>query len=307
MSRDAPPEHLQVDGRRVELSRPDKLLFPGDGLTKRDLADYWQRVAPTALPHLRDRALTLRRFPDGIEGEGFFQKHAPDWCPDWVARATVSTAHGDIEQVVAADAATLAWLAGQAALELHVALARTDDPAHPDRLVFDLDPSDDDFAKVRRAAGLLLERLDALALPAFVQTTGSRGLHVVVPLARDHGFEETRDFAETLCGLLVGAEPDLLTLAQRRRDRGGRVYLDCLRNAHGQTAIAPYSPRALPGAPVATPLDRDELERADLHPRRFGIANLFRRLAQRECPWRNMDRHAAGLGEARRRLAAERR
>lgn len=283
----------------VEIDHPGKLLFPDCGLTKAGLADYLVRVAEFMLPHLRDRPLTLRRFPDGIEAEGFFQKNVSPHFPDWIARVTVARkAGGSVTHVLAHDVDTLRYLADQAAIELHVWLARHDRPEHPDRLIFDLDPPDDDFAAVVAAARALRDELEAAGLAAFVMTTGSSGLHVVAPLDRSADFERVRGYAERLAERLAQAQPARFTTAQRKSKRGGRVYLDVMRNAYAQTGVAPYSVRAKPGAPVATPLDWDELGGRDMHPQRFRVDNIFRRLAQKTCPWAAIDRHARALPEA---------
>jgi len=283
-------------------SRRDKILFPGDGLTKGDLIDYYARIAPHMLPHLRDRPLTLRRFPDGIGETGFFQKAAGEHYPDWIPRATVAKAGGTVTHPLCADRDDLRYLADQAAIELHVWLARLDRPHHPDRLVFDLDPPGDDFAPVVHAARALRSHLDDLGLAAFVMTTGSRGLHVTLPLDRGADCDRVRAFAHGLAARMADESPDAFTVAQRKAERGDRVYLDVMRNAYAQTGVAPYSVRAKPGAPVATPLAWRELDDPRLHPRRYHLRNIFRRLGQRDCPWRDIDRHAQSLDAAMRGL-----
>jgi bifunctional non-homologous end joining protein LigD len=297
-------EVLEVDGRRIELSHTDKVLFPKPGLTKGDLIDYYRKVAPVMLPHIEGRPLSLQRYPDGIEAEGFMQKNASAYFPPWIQRAHLAKGGGTVDHVLAGDAATLVYLANQAVITLHIGLARTDRIDHPDRLVIDLDPSDDDFAKVRRAAQAARELLEAVGLVPFVQTTGSRGLHVWVPLDRRADFDEVRSFASELAERLAARAPDQLTTAQRKAGRGARVFLDVARNAYGQTAVAPYSVRARPEASVATPLDWAELDDPGLGPRRFTIANLFRRLGQKSDPWAEIGEHARPLEPAARRLAA---
>ncbi|MEX2409614.1 MAG: DNA primase small subunit domain-containing protein, partial [Rhodovibrionaceae bacterium] len=185
----------------------------------------------------------------------------------------------------------------------HLGLARRDKPEHPDRLIFDLDPSDDDFAKVQETARLLRRLLESLELPVFVQTTGSRGLHLVVPLDRSAGFDTVRGFAQALCKHLAKRNPKLTTVEHRKAKRGDRVFLDTLRNAYGQTAVAPYAVRAIEGAPVATPLRWREAAAGDLTPRKYTIKNLFRRLARIEDPWADIGKSAIALGKTRERLA----
>jgi bifunctional non-homologous end joining protein LigD len=206
--------------------------------------------------------------------------------------------------VVAEDGATLVYLANQACVTLHVGLSRIDRIDHPDRMVLDLDPSDDDFAKVRRAAQEARALLEEVGLAPFLQTTGSRGLHVWVPLDRSADFDQIREFAAAVAALLVARRPGELTTAQRKAKRGDRVFVDVARNAYAQTAVAPYSVRARPQAPVATPLDWPELNDRTLGPQRYTIRNIFRRLAHRRDPWAEIDRHARPLHAAHARLEA---
>jgi bifunctional non-homologous end joining protein LigD len=296
-------EVIEVAGRALELSNAAKVLFPEAGLTKGDLLDYYRRIAPVMLPHLAGRPLSFERFPDGIGTKGFMQKNAGAHFPGWIRRARVAKEDGEVEHVLADDAATLAYLANQACLTIHVGLARTDRIDHPDRLVIDLDPSDDDFSKVRRAARAACRLLQQCALVPFLQTTGSRGLHVWVPLERSAPFDEVRAFAAALAARLVAQCPDERTTEQRKVERGTRVFLDVARNAYAQTAVAPYSVRALPEAPVATPLDWSELDDPRLGPRRYTITNLFRRLGQKADPWVEIERHARPLAAAQRYLS----
>jgi bifunctional non-homologous end joining protein LigD len=299
-------ERLEIEGREIGLSHTDKVLFPEAGLTKGDLIAYYRRIAPVMLPHVTGRPLSLQRYPDGITADGFMQKNASDYFPEWVERAALAKQDGAVQHVVARDGATLVYLANQAALTLHVGLSRVDRIEQPDRLVIDLDPSDDDFAKVKRAAKRARQLLEAVGLVPFVQTTGSRGLHVWVPLERKEGFEEVRAFAGEIAARLVAQSPDELTTEQRKAARGDRVYVDVARNAYAQTVAAPYTVRARPMAPVATPLEWDELGDRALTPDRYTITNLFRRLGQRSDPWRDMARHAQPLEPARARLAEQR-
>lgn len=292
---------ITIGGHKIELERLDKPFFPNSGLTKGDIVDYYRRIAPVALPHWRDRPLTMQRFPDGIGEEGFFQKDIPDYFPRWIHRATLSKEDGEVTHVVARDAATLVYLANQGCITAHLGLSRIDRIDRPDRMIFDLDPSSDDFAKVQEAARLLCARLDEVGLACFAQTTGSRGLHVVVPLDRSAGFDEVRRFARDVAARLAEGHPALLTVAQRKAERGDKLYLDTQRNAYGQTAVAPYALRAREGAPVATPLDWSEVGSVKLTAQRYTLSNIFRRLAQKEDPWRDMDDRAKPLGPARER------
>ena len=197
----------EVEGKKVKLSNPDKVLFAAAGLTKADLIDYYERVAPVMLPHLAGRPLSFERYPDGVEAEGFMQKNASDYFPSWIRRARLTKQDGAVEHVVAEDAATLVYLANQACVTLHVGLARTDRIDHPDRMVIDLDPSDDDFAKVRRAAREARALIEKVGLVPFLQTTGSRGLHLWMPLDRSADFDQVRAFASEVAETLVARRP----------------------------------------------------------------------------------------------------
>jgi bifunctional non-homologous end joining protein LigD len=256
------------------------------------------------LPHIAGRPLSLERYPDGIEDGGFMQKNASDYFPDWIRRARLAKENGDVDYVVAEDAATLVYLANQACVTLHMGLARIGRIDHPDRMVFDFDPSDDDFAKVKRAAKDARALFQEVGLTSFVQATGSRGLHVWVPLDRSAAFDEVRETASHLAEALAARQPDERTTAQRKAGRGDRVFIDIVRNAYGQTVVAPYTVRARPEASVATPLDWEELDSPDLTPRRYTVQNLFRRLGQKPDPWAAMAKHAQKLAPARKKLAA---
>lgn len=293
---------IELDGHAIELSNQDKVLFADCGLTKGDLVDYYRRIAEVALPHWRDRPASLQRFPDGIEADGFFQKDTPDYFPNWIARETLKKEGGSIDHVLVNDAATVVYLANQGSITLHVGLSRVDRIDRPDRLVFDLDPSGDDFSPVQDAARWTRAVLDELDLPSFVQTTGSRGLHVVVPLDRSADFDRVREIARKIATLTAERHAAALTVEQRKAARGGRVFIDTLRNAYGQTSVAPYTVRAKAGAPVATPLDWDEALAKDRSPRDYTIRNIFQRLGQKPDPWAGIARAAVSLQAAGRRL-----
>ncbi|PWI14328.1 ATP-dependent DNA ligase [Streptomyces sp. Act143] len=301
---------VRAGRRTVEVHRPGKVLFPGTGqakeYTKGDLAEYHRAVAPFMLPHLRGRPLMLERHPDGVDGPRFMQKNTPENYPDWITRVEVPKEGGTVCHTVCDDSATLVYLADQACLTLHRWLSRVGRLERPDRMVFDLDPSGEgeDFAPVHAAAGLLGELLDELKLPSALMTTGSRGLHVVVPLTGQDGFDEVRDFAKDVADLLVAGHPDRLTTAARKKDRGDRLYLDVQRNAYAQTAVVPYTVRARPGAPVATPLSWDQLDDPGLDARRWTIADAVDQA--RTNPWAGVMGKGRALGPARRRLNAMR-
>jgi bifunctional non-homologous end joining protein LigD len=287
----------------VEITHPDRVLFPAAGITKRDLVAYYDEVAETMLPHLRDRALNVQRFPRGIGEKGFIQQDFADVLPDWMGRVQVAKEGGTVVHLVAERRESLRWLANQSAITLHAWQSRRDRLDNPDRLVFDLDPSDSDFAVVRATAHAVAGALHDLDLACYVQTTGSRGLHVVVPLRAEADFDTARQFARDVAERVVADDPAHRTVEARKENRGGRVYLDIMRNAYAQTAVAPYSVRARDGAPVATPLEWDELDGRGLRPDRFTIRDLPKRLAGQRDPWANMSRHARSLSGPQKRLA----
>lgn len=293
---------LDVGGRSVTVSRPGKVLFPDDGLTKGDLVEHYRRVAPLMLPWLRDRPLSFTRHPDGLAGESFFQQAAPGYAPDWVRRATMPKEGGRLERVICDSEATLVFLANQAAVTLHAWLSRTDRPERPDQLLFDLDPPGDDFGEARWAALRLRELLDEIGLASVVKTTGGRGLHVMVRLARTHEFDAVRGFAVALAEVLAAREPKRLTTEVRKAARQGRLYLDISRNAYGQHAVVPYSVRARPGAPVAAPLAWSEVDDRTLRPGAFTMRTIAPRLD--DDPWHDLPAPLRSLGPAYDRLEA---
>lgn len=295
-------ETIQVDRRRLTISNPDKVLFDDPRLTKQELVEHYRRVAPVLVPHIRRRPLSVQRFPDGIGAGGFMQKQRPDHAPDWIAGVEVPRVRGgSITMVTCDDAVTLAWLADQATITVHPWLSRADALDRPDRIIFDLDPPGDDFDQVREAAVALHELLDELRLPGYLMTTGSRGLHVVVPIRPEQSFDDTRDFARDVADTLAARHPDRLTTQVRKDRRGERLFLDILRNAYAQHAVAPYAVRPLPGAPVATPLRWSELD-ATRSARRWTVRDLPARLTAGD-PWADLQRHAHAVRTARTRLA----
>ncbi|MBO0775523.1 MAG: non-homologous end-joining DNA ligase [Actinobacteria bacterium] len=288
----------------VRVTNPGKVLFPGDGITKADLAGYYREAAGRILPQVKGRPLVMERYPDGIGGERIVQKNVPAYFPDWVSRTEVAKEGGTVCHVLADKPATLVYLANQGCIEPHVFLSRTRALHCPDQLVFDLDPAaDSGFGDARRIALWLRELLeDELGLAAFVKTTGGKGLHVHVPLRADSDFGQAREFARTAAAVLAARHPDLITTEQRRDKRGRRVYADIMRNAYAQTVIAPYAVRARPGAPIATPLSWDEVADPALSPQRFTLRGASARPDAAGDPWAAMARRRRDLGRAWQRL-----
>ncbi|MGM0691509.1 MAG: non-homologous end-joining DNA ligase [Pseudomonadota bacterium] len=283
------------------ISRPGKILYPDAGWTKADVVGYYFRVAEYILPHLDGRPLTLHRFPDGIEREGFFQQARAEHFGDRVGslRLRHDEPTGSVEHVLCEDADCLGFLADQGTLAFHRWAARRGAIDRPDLMIFDLDPPDGDMSVLKRAARRVAALMRDCQLSPFVMTTGSSGLHVVAPLEPRSDFDAVRHLAAQMAKRLVSEHPEELTTEQRIEAREGRLYLDVMRNAFGQTAVAPYSLRARPGAPVATPLDWVELDKGDLRPDGYTLENLFRRLGQKGDPWARMFEKAVDLLEAR--------
>lgn len=294
-------EHITIDSHNIKITHPEKILFPDDGITKGELVDYYRRIADMMIPYVKDRPMSVQRFPNGIGKEGFFQKEASDYFPEWIPRTTLELGNGDIQhQVLCNSAAALVYLANQDCITLHIFLSRADKVNYPDKLIFDLDPGESDFDNVKFAAKKIREGLSRIGMTAFLMTTGSRGLHVVAPLDRSAKFDETRAFARSFAERLVKEEPGRFTVELSKEKRQGRLFLDYLRNSYGQTSVAPYSVRTKAGAPVATPIyweDLDSLETSQ----RYNIKNIFERLDKGD-PWKGMMKFASSIAEAKRQI-----
>lgn len=285
----------------IEIARPDKPLFP-DGTSKADLARYYERVAEAMLPHVAGRPLNLERYPDGIDGQRIIQQRVGEHFPDWIERVRVPKQDGTVEHVVAGDAETLVYLAGQACITPHRWLSRADRLERPDRLVIDLDPSDGKPADVRRAALDVGDLMREVGLEPFAMSTGSRGFHVVVAIQRRQDFDAVRTFARDLARVAAARDPRRLTTEQRKDKRAGRILVDVMRNTYAHTAVAPYAVRARERAPVATPLAWDELSDSATRPDRWTLDTVPDRLERDGDPWRAIDDTASALGAPRRRL-----
>ena len=292
---------MRIGRQDVTVTRPDKVLFPDEGITKRDLVNYYRAVAPWILPQLADRPLTLERYPDGIGGHKIIQKSASDYYPDWIRTATVRKHGGTVKHPVCNDEATLAYLANQACITPHIWLSRSDQPETPDQMVFDLDPSTDDFEPVRRTAADLHGMLESWSVPAFLKTSGSRGLHIVVPLKREAGYGPVHALAHAIARQLVAAAPDERTLEFAKKDRAGRVFVDVNRNAYAQTYAAAYAVRARPGAPVSLPVEWNELPKRDFRPDGYRMGDVLDLLGGREDPWQDFRRRAVRLASVERK------
>ena len=274
-------EHFYTTGydRQVKLSNIDKVFWPGDGYTKGDLIQYYASIAPVLLPHLKGRALSLSRYPDGIDGNTFYEKQCPSHAPEWIVRAPIgSSSRGEvIEFCTAPDVESLMWIANMAAIEMHPWLSRVQHPDAPDFALFDLDPQEgSSWEQVVYVAGLVNVLLERLGLAGYPKTSGSRGMHVLVPLEPIYDYGRVRRFVETVGRMVATADPDAATVEWDIKRRGPKVFVDFNQNVGGKTTASVYSARPKPGAMVSTPLLWDEIETID--PADFTIATIWDRL-----------------------------
>ncbi len=293
----------------VVLSNPDKVLFPAtdgfEALTKADVFDYASRIADRMIPLIADRPAVLQRFPDGIDGDGWYQKHTPKHFPDWIPTVTLpKRGGGTVRHPVIDSADALRYVVNQGTVAVHVLGGSATSPDVPVELLIDLDPSVDDPSQVVEATMAVRELLDDLAVTGFVKTTGSRGVHVHVPLRGDAGFDAIAALGHHLGRRLAERYPDLLTVEFSKADRGDRLFVDTLRNAPAQHAVAPYTLRPFPGAPVAVPLRWDEID-GSWEPRRTPLHSLFRRLGSlADDPWADLEAHRIEARTLAARLAS---
>lgn len=272
---------VQVQNDTITITNPNKVLWPSKELSKLRYLEYLTLIAPYMLPHIENRVLTVIRFPDGITGEKFYQKHCPAYAPDFVHTYQIE----DINYLLCNDLATLLWLGNQAAIEVHAPFT-TIGSSMPQEIVFDLDPpSQQEFHLAIKAALMMKEIFDTLGLLSFVKTSGNKGLQVYIPLPADtYSFEQTRVFTKFIATYLTAKEPDLFTTERMKKNRGNRLYLDYVQHADGKTIIAPYSARGTEVASVATPLFWREVTDT-LHPSQFTIENAYERIQLQGCPF----------------------
>jgi bifunctional non-homologous end joining protein LigD len=265
--------------RVVRFSNLDKVFWPDDGYTKGDLINYYREVAPWALPFLKDRPVVLTRYPDGIDGKSFFQKDAPKFVPEWMhlERMWSEESQRDILYFVADNVESLEYIANMGTIPLHLWASRAGTIERPDWVILDLDPKDAPFSDVVTLAQAAHQLCADVGLPNYVKTSGSSGLHVLIPLGRLCTYEQAKSIGELFARILAAEHPDIATITRRPSAREGKVYLDYLQNGRGKLVVAPYSVRPLPGAPVSTPLDWDEVDEG-LDLAHYTIATVPRRL-----------------------------
>lgn len=288
---------------KLVITHPDKVLFPADGITKGELASYYEMIAPVMLPHICGRPVTMERYPSGISEKGFFQKDVSKGFPGWLQRVEVPKKDGTVHHPIVCDLRSLLWLANQNCITPHVWTSRSPNLSQPDILVFDFDPPSDDQPDELRAAVLSLRSLlDELDLPSWLKTSGSKGYHIVVPLKGNEDFTEVARFAHRVGAALVSRYPERLTQEFSKADRGGRIFVDTGRNAHAATFAAAYSVRAKPGAPVSAPCTWEELEAGKAGPRTFTLRTLAARIASVGDLWSDLYKKGRSLARATKKL-----
>jgi bifunctional non-homologous end joining protein LigD len=271
------------------ITHPEKIMFPDCGITKGELATYYEAIAPVMLPHLRRRPITMERFHRGIDAPGFFQKDVVKGFPEWLKRVEVPKHGGTVHHPIANDVRSLLWLANQNSITIHVWPSRTPNLYNPDICIFDLDPSNEDDLDTLRAAALRVrDLLDELGLSSWIKTSGSKGFHIAVPLNGKSDFGEVARFAHTVGRVLVHRDPAHLTQEFRKVDRGGRILVDTGRNGYSATYAATYTVRARPGAPVSAPCTWEEIERGEVGPKTFTLRTMAQRIAAAGDLWFDM-------------------
>ena len=280
------------------ITHPEKILFPDDGITKGELAAYYEGIAPIMIPHIRARPVTMERFPAGIGKKGFIQKDVSKGFPAWLERIEVPKKDGVVHHPIVSDTRSLLWLANQNSITPHVWTSRAPDLHHPDICVFDLDPSKDDEAMLRFAALALRVFLDEIGLPSWVKTSGSKGFLIVVPLDRKTHMGDVAGFAHAVGALLVRRYPDVLTQEFHKVDRGTRILVDTGRNGYSATFAAVYAVRPKPGAPVSAPCTWEEIDKGTVHPRSFTVRNMADRIGDVGDLWAEMLKKKRSLTRA---------
>jgi bifunctional non-homologous end joining protein LigD len=270
------------------ITHPEKVLFPDDGITKGELAAYYDAIAPHMLPHLAGRPITMERFPSGIGHAGFLQKDVSKGFPAWLERVEVPKKGGVVHHPIVRDARSLAWLANQNCISPHVWSSRAPNLYQPDICMFDLDPAEDEPDVLRAAALAVRDVLAELGLPSWVKTSGSKGFHIVVPLDEQAGFDEVAAFADGVGKILVKRDPRHLTQEFLKTDRAGRILIDTGRNGYSATFAATYAVRSRPGAPVSAPCTWQEIEQGRVEPRTFTLREMAQRVAEVGDLWADM-------------------
>ncbi|MFW6224261.1 MAG: non-homologous end-joining DNA ligase [Bacteroidota bacterium] len=296
---------MKANGHSIEISNPDKQMFPDDNISKKELAEYYSQMAEHIIPLTTDRPMMIHRYPDGINGNNFYQKQTADYFPGWLKeiKVRVKKAGEDSQQMLNCDSeAALIYIANQACITPHIWLSKKNKLDYPDKMIYDLDPPENGFKLVQQAAKDFKKLFDELELHCYVMTTGSRGMHVVLPLDQTADFDQTRQFARDAANLLADTKPDDYTVETLKKKRKGRLFLDYLRNAYGQTSVVPYALRPIKGAPVATPLSWNETGKSALNAQSYKYSNIFQRISRKENPWKDFNQKKNNLDKARKKL-----
>jgi len=267
------------------ITHPEKLLFPADGISKGELAAYYEAIAPLMFLHFTGRPVTMERFPAGIECKGFLQKNVASGFPEWLKRVEVPHKQGPVHYPLIDDARSLAWLANQNCITPHVWSSRYPTLDQPDLCVLDLDPSREDPGELRAAALAVRALLEELGLPSWVKTSGSKGFHIVVPLEAQTSYEQLWRFSHGVGAQLAKRHPALLTQEFLKTERAGRILIDTGRSGPGATFAAAYAVRPRPGAPVSAPCTWPELESGDAQPQSFTLRGMTQRVERLGDPW----------------------
>jgi bifunctional non-homologous end joining protein LigD len=292
-----------IENHTIELTHLNKILFPQTKITKEDIINYYKDIAPYALPLYKDRPLTMLRCPNGIDQQTFMQKEAPSYLPEWIERHKVAKKGGYVTHILMNDQATFVYLANQACISFHLALSTIEKINYPRYLLFDIDPSTPDLVMLKRVLKRVKELLDDIALRGYLQTTGSRGFHVYVPLNREHEFDFVHEFGKKFATVLANEYPYEITIDQSKATRGERVFIDYARNSYGFNVIAPYSVRTKENAPVATPIYWDEIAEKKLASQAYHIKNIFQRLKEGLNPWEELSDMGFSLVKANEKLS----
>lgn len=269
-------EEIKINNHKIHLTHPDKVLFPLEGITKKELADYYLKIADRMLPFLKDFAITIQCFPEGVEKKGFFRQHALEHLPAWFKTATLPTQDDKfMTHMLCNNLETLVDLSNQNVVEIHRWLSKVNRPYQPEIMIIDIDPPSDRFDLAILAAKSLKDKLEQKGYEADLMLTGSKGLHIISPCKKQESFEQVKNKLQELTQQLSKEHKNKFTTDIRKDKRAGRVYLDISRNAYGQTAIAPFSPRARANASVATPITWDKLDMPGLKSDQYTIKNVF--------------------------------
>lgn len=264
---------------QVEITHPEKIIFPQKKITKGDMAEYYNKIADRMLPFMKDRPLTLQRFPNGIKDAGFYQKSVADYFPDFIKTVEIDTEEGKNTQIICNDKRTLLYLVNQGTVSFHIWLSRKDKLRQPDKVVFDLDPPEDSFAKVKEAAKVVRNYFKKQKKDPHLMTTGQSGFHLFYSVRRGKDFDDIKKEARKVAEEVTKLRPDLLTTKIRKDQREGKIFVDYLRNAYAQTSVCPYSLRPNEEAGIATPLEWEELSKLE-SAATYHFENIFKRIGQ---------------------------